>query len=74
MKNTLIIYALLILFSNRAYSEGQAIRMLFVGDMMLDELPGEVIKRGENPFSAFDELFEKADIKIGNLELSLIHI
>lgn len=68
MKSILIINLLLILFSNRVYSEGQTIRMLFVGDMMLDELPGEVIKRGENPFSEFEGLFEKADIKIGNLE------
>ena len=63
MKSILIINLLLILFSNRVYSEGQTIRMLFVGDMMLDELPGEVIKRGENPFSEFEGLFEKADIK-----------
>ncbi|MXS77814.1 CapA family protein [Nitrosomonas sp. JL21] len=56
------------IISNPIYSQDQTIRMLFVGDMMLDELPGEMIREGKNPFAAFDELFEQADITVGNLE------
>lgn len=68
MIKTLYICLLLMLFSSPAYSEEQTIRMLFVGDIMLDEIPGEMIKKGHNPLAAFDGLFESADIKIGNLE------
>lgn len=59
---------LLMIFSNPVFSQDQTIRMVFVGDMMLDELPGGVIREGQNPFAAFDEIFERADIRIGNLE------
>lgn len=68
MKKTFITCFSLIFFSNFAYSGEQDIRMLFVGDLMLGELPGKIIKNGKNPFSSFNTLFEKADIKIGNLE------
>ncbi len=68
MQRILLVFLLLVFFSNCAYPEEHSIRMLFVGDLMLDELPGEMIKDRKNPFSAFDGVFEKADIKIGNLE------
>ena len=64
----LVIFLLLLILNTKAYSEEKTIRMLFVGDVMLDELPGEMIKQGKNPFSAFDQIFEKADVAIGNLE------
>ncbi len=64
----LSICLLMVFLSNPVYSEEPTIRMLFVGDMMLDELPGEMIREGKNPFAAFDELFLRADITIGNLE------
>jgi poly-gamma-glutamate synthesis protein (capsule biosynthesis protein) len=68
MKKVLITGLLLILISDSAYSEERAIRMLFVGDIMLDEIPGEMIREGKNPLAAFDGLFSNAAIKIGNLE------
>ena len=39
----------------------QDITMLFVGDLMLDEVPGEVIRKGGNPFASFDALFRQAE-------------
>ncbi len=67
-KGIVTISLLMIFFGNPVYSENQTIRILFVGDVMLDELPGEMIRESKNPFAAFDELFERADIAIGNLE------
>lgn len=68
MKKIVITCLFLIVFSDSAYPGEQDIRMLFVGDLMLGELPGKIIRDGKNPFSSFDALFEKAHIKIGNLE------
>lgn len=42
--------------------------MLFVGDIMLDDLPGKYIKSGKDPFKNFAPLLKQADITIGNLE------
>jgi poly-gamma-glutamate synthesis protein (capsule biosynthesis protein) len=67
MKN-LVIFAALFLFITIASAAEQDIRMLFVGDVMLDEVPGKVIKQGGNPFRSFDALFKRADVRIGNLE------
>jgi poly-gamma-glutamate capsule biosynthesis protein CapA/YwtB (metallophosphatase superfamily) len=44
------------------------VELIFVGDIMLDELPGEVIDRGDDPFAHFADLFHRADVVIGNLE------
>lgn len=51
-----------------AYAQKQDVRMLFVGDLMLDELPGKVIAKGGNPFAAFEKQFKEADLSFGNLE------
>jgi poly-gamma-glutamate synthesis protein (capsule biosynthesis protein) len=64
----LFVLGALILFSAVVLAEEQDIRMLFVGDVMLDEVPGKIIKRGGNPLASFDALFKRADIRIGNLE------
>ena len=50
------------------YAQKQDVRMLFVGDIMLDELPGKVIAQGKNPFAAFQKQFKQADLSFGNLE------
>lgn len=42
--------------------------MVFAGDIMLDELPGEDIAQGRDPFQHFAPIFAKADAAIGNLE------
>ena len=44
------------------------IRIVFVGDVMLDDLPGQYIAEGHDPFAAFAPLFQSADLTIGNLE------
>jgi hypothetical protein len=44
------------------------VQMVFVGDLMLERIPGKGIERGEDPFVAFAPVFEQADITVGNLE------
>jgi poly-gamma-glutamate capsule biosynthesis protein CapA/YwtB (metallophosphatase superfamily) len=44
------------------------VRLAFVGDVMLDCLPGEAVARGEDPFADFAPLFRQADLVVGNLE------
>lgn len=66
-----LIVFLLFFSANFTVAYAQDIRMLFVGDVMLDELPGKLIQRGGDPFAAFAKLFQQADIKIGNLECAI---
>jgi poly-gamma-glutamate synthesis protein (capsule biosynthesis protein) len=47
------------------------VRLLFVGDIMLDDGPGRAIAAGRDPFADFADEFSKADIRIGNLELPI---
>ena len=35
---------------------------------MLDELPGRLVKAGQDPFAPFAAILNTADIRIGNLE------
>lgn len=58
----------LILCANFARAENQSIKIVFVGDIMLDDLPGKYIKDGNDPFAAFSSLFKAADLTVGNLE------
>ena len=44
------------------------VSIAFVGDILLDELPGKLIKRGIDPFKPFAALLDTADIRLGNLE------
>jgi poly-gamma-glutamate synthesis protein (capsule biosynthesis protein) len=48
-------------------SSGQ-VKLLFVGDVMLDTRPGKLIAAGRDPFDAFAPLFRQADVVVGNLE------
>ena len=45
-----------------------SVSMLFAGDIMLDEIPGRLIKRGRDPLAAVAKQLAGADIRIGNLE------
>ncbi len=45
-----------------------AVSLVFVGDIMLADTPGKVIKRGEDPFAPFAAILKSADIRVGNLE------
>jgi poly-gamma-glutamate capsule biosynthesis protein CapA/YwtB (metallophosphatase superfamily) len=65
---SLSISLVLIFQGGKSYAQKPELRMLFVGDMMLDELPGKVIKQGKDPFAAFKAQFNLADLRFGNLE------
>lgn len=45
-----------------------AVSLAFVGDIMLDDTPGKVLRRGQDPFAPFARLLREADIRVGNLE------
>jgi poly-gamma-glutamate capsule biosynthesis protein CapA/YwtB (metallophosphatase superfamily) len=68
MNKYLAILVSLILYTSGSYAQSQDIKLTFVGDIMLDELPGKYIKRGKDPFASFAPLFEQSDKTIGNLE------
>jgi len=44
------------------------VAITFVGDIMLDDTPGKVVKSGRDPFAPLAPLLDKADIRVGNLE------
>ncbi len=48
--------------------ESKPVRIVFVGDIMLDRIPGKFIAAGKDPFSAFASVLDSADIRVGNLE------
>jgi poly-gamma-glutamate synthesis protein (capsule biosynthesis protein) len=52
-------------------SEKGTTKILFVGDVMLDNGPGHVIASGRDPFQACQSLFEGVDLSIANLECVL---
>jgi poly-gamma-glutamate synthesis protein (capsule biosynthesis protein) len=48
-------------------ADGQ-VDMVFVGDVMVAEIPGQLIARGIDPFDPFNDLLQRHDLRIGNLE------
>lgn len=44
------------------------VTLVFAGDIVLDDVAGDMIERSEDPFAAFGTYFRNADIRIGNLE------
>lgn len=46
----------------------ETLRLVFVGDVMLDDGPGRLIAGGGDPLEAFAPLLKEADYAIGNLE------
>ena len=48
-------------------AEGEA-DIVFVGDVMVAEIPGQIIARGVDPFAPFAALLQRHDLRIGNLE------
>ncbi len=63
-----LLAVLLLAFSMGAVAEEGEVRLLFVGDIMLDDGPGRAIAAGRDPFAAFERDFAWADVRIGNLE------
>ena len=68
MKTLLTLVVIMALGISRADAKAQDIRMVFVGDIMLDDLPGRYIKDGKDPFAGFASVLRDSDIAIGNLE------
>jgi poly-gamma-glutamate synthesis protein (capsule biosynthesis protein) len=44
------------------------VELVFVGDIMLDDGPGKAVAAGVDPFAEFAQVFDRADLCIGNLE------
>lgn len=44
------------------------VSLVFAGDIVLDDSAGEMIRRGEDPFADFANVFKDADIRLANLE------
>ena len=44
------------------------VKLVFVGDVMLDDGPGKAIADGIDPFREFAPIFDAADLVVGNLE------
>jgi poly-gamma-glutamate synthesis protein (capsule biosynthesis protein) len=51
-----------------ALAQGADIKMVFVGDVMLADGPGRLIRSGQDPFRHVAAALKGADITIGNLE------
>ena len=49
----------------------QPVRVLFVGDIMLDNGPGHIITNGGDPFAPTSSVLRDADLTIGNLECAI---
>jgi poly-gamma-glutamate synthesis protein (capsule biosynthesis protein) len=47
------------------------VRIVFVGDIMLDGGPGHVVTNGGDPFAATAPLLRDADLTVGNLECAI---
>lgn len=56
-----------------AFSPARAepVRLVLLGDIMLDDGPGQLIAANGNPFAPFASLLADADYRIGNLECSI---
>jgi poly-gamma-glutamate synthesis protein (capsule biosynthesis protein) len=51
-----------------ATARAEPVRLIFVGDIMLDDGPGRAIAAGRDPLAPFATLLADADYRIGNLE------
>ena len=64
----------LLLFLLVMQARAEPARLIFVGDIMLDDGPGRVIASGRDPLAPFAALLADADYRIGNLECPLATI
>lgn len=69
MKRCLVLLVLsLSVVSAWAEAPAEALRLVFVGDIMLDDGPGRLIAAGGDPLARFARELADADYTIGNLE------
>ena len=64
----LLLSSALLATSPMAHASSGDASLIFVGDIMVAETPGELIARGEDPFQPFAALLSSHDVRIGNLE------
>ncbi|KAF1724755.1 MAG: CapA family protein [Pseudoxanthomonas sp.] len=64
----LLLSSALLAASSMAHGSSGDASLIFVGDIMVAETPGELIARGEDPFQPFAALLSSHDVRIGNLE------
>lgn len=58
----------LLLLSLKAVADTPVVSIAFVGDIMLDDTPGKLIRQGRDPFAPFAATLQAADYRVGNLE------
>lgn len=68
MKTVPIFFALLLACLQPALAEPDDITLVFVGDLMLADGPGKLIRSGRDPFANFAPVLRDADLSVGNLE------
>lgn len=61
-------WPLALLFISSSSSATEDIQLVFVGDVMLADTPGKLIRAGKDPFRHFAHELRHADLTIGNLE------
>lgn len=70
-----LIAAFLILCSACSVAQAQdaanKVSITFVGDIMLDDTPGKVVRSGRDPFQFTSAAVNGADIRVGNLECAV---
>jgi len=66
-----LIAAIALALSLGLCAQGEPVRVLFVGDVMLDNGPGHIITNGGDPFAPTAAVLRDADLTIGNLECAI---
>ncbi len=51
-----------------AFAFSTPVKMIFVGDIMLDRIPGQSLAAGKDPFKHVAPLLDAADLRVANLE------
>jgi poly-gamma-glutamate synthesis protein (capsule biosynthesis protein) len=64
----IFLFALAGLFSNSVSATARDVTLVLVGDVMLADGPGRLIRSGQDPFRHVAAALKDADITIGNLE------
>lgn len=57
-----------LLFFALTMAHAEPVKLIFVGDIMLDDGPGKAIAAGRDPLAPFASILADADYRIGNLE------
>ena len=63
-----LLWPLAFLFMPYSSSASDDIQLVFVGDVMLADTPGKLIRAGKDPFRYFAQELRDADLTLGNLE------